>query len=98
MTVSIEAWGYLRPLLGREKINNEGPYLVTMPEGTSVEELIRHLSECHPAFGEVALSEGQISGKFQVVLRDILLELVGGWSRVLSDGDLVLLLPIFTDG
>lgn len=98
VTVAVEAWGYLLPLLVREESKNKGPFLVTMPKGTSVEGLIRHLSDRHPAFGAVALADGQISGAVQVVIGDLLLELAGGWNRVLSDGDSVLLLPIFAGG
>lgn len=105
----MEAAGSFRELFGRpvrpgggQRAEAEGgpPPVLTLsvPEGTTVEGLVRRLAEDYPAFGAVAYEKGRFAGAFQIVIGDRLLELAGGWQRVLVENDNVVLLPPFEGG
>lgn len=106
--VTVEAAGFLRELFGgpvtpegRPAGAAGGPpqvLVLSVPEGTTVEGLVRLLAEGYPAFGATAYEEGRLAGAFQIVIGDRLLELAGGWDRVLVENDTVVLLPPFEGG
>ncbi len=105
--VTVEAAGFLRELFGGP-VRPEGlagaeggppqVLVLSVPEGTTVEGLVRLLAEGYPAFRAIAYEEGRLAGAFQIVIGDQLLELAGGWERVLVGNDTVVLLPPFEGG
>lgn len=107
--VTVEAAGFLRKLFGRpvspgggQRAEAEGGppqvLVLSVPEGTTVEGLVQLLAEGYPAFGAIAYEEGRLAGAFQIVIGDRLLELAGGWQRILVENDNVVLLPPFEGG
>jgi molybdopterin converting factor small subunit len=89
--VSVEAVGFLRNVFG-------GRVLVSVPEGTTVEGLVRHLADRYPDFAAVAGRDGELTDAFQIVVGEQLLDLAGGVGRVLAEGDELVLLPPFEGG
>ncbi len=63
-----------------------------------MEGLVCLLAELYPAFRAIACNEGRLTDAFQIVIGDRLLELAGGWERVLVENDTVVLLPPFDGG
>jgi molybdopterin converting factor small subunit len=90
--ITVETAGFLRGLFGRP-VGTSEVLVLSVPEGTTVEGLVRLLAEGSPAFAAIAYEEGQLAAAFQIVIGDRLLELAGGWERVLVENDTVVLLP-----
>lgn len=103
--VTVETVGFIRTLFG-EPVDSEGgrptgapqALVLSVPEGTTVEGLLRLLAERYPAFGTIAYEKGRLTDALQVVIGDRLLDLAGGSERPLVEDDTVVLLPPFEGG
>ena len=93
--VSVEAVGFLKRLFGRAAGE---AVVLSVPDGTTVEGLVRLLADLYPDFGAIAYDQGRLTDALQIVVGDRLLELAGGWQRVLADEDNLVLLPPFEGG
>lgn len=89
--VSVEAVGFLKNIVG-------GRLVVSVPDGTSVDGLVRQLAERDPEFAALAYRDGTLTDAFQIVVGGQLLDLAGGGGRVLAEGDEIVLLPPFEGG
>lgn len=100
--VAVEAVGFLKQLFARSGALPAGDALdalvLSVPEGTTLEALVRRLADSHPAFAAIAYDDGRWTGAVQVVVGDLLLDLAGGWERVVAENDTVVLLPAFEGG
>jgi molybdopterin converting factor small subunit len=104
--ITVEAAGFIKRIFGRRdtcataRIGHEGgeQLVLSVPEGTTVDALMRLLAENYPPFAAVAFRDGRLVDAIQIVVGDRLLELAGGTDRLLTDGDSVLLLPPFEGG
>lgn len=99
--VTVEAVGFLRRLFSESAGAGGGAgeaLVLSVPDGTTVEGLVRLLAHRNPGFAAIAYERDRLTDAFQVVVGDRMLELAGGWERVLADDDRVLLLPPFEGG
>ena len=103
--VTVEAVGFIRSLFGEPVGSESGrpaerPHAVVLsvPEGTTLNGLLRLLAERYPAFGAIAHQNGELTDAVQVVIGDRLLDLAGGGERPLVEDDAVVLLPPFEGG
>lgn len=104
--VTVEAAGFIKrifrrhdncttPAIGRESAER---LVLSVPDGTTVDALMRLLAENYPPFAAVAFRDGRLVDGIQIVVGDRLVELVGGTDRLLTEGDSVVLLPPFEGG
>jgi molybdopterin converting factor small subunit len=89
--VTVEAVGFLRTRFA-------GRVVVSVPDGMTVDGVLRHLADRDPHFAALVYRDGEVSDALQIVVRDQLIELAGGLGRVLADGDEIVLLPPFEGG
>lgn len=108
MRITVEGMGFARqffqapgergsrPLVGSE--GKRSALILTVPQGTTVDGLVRRLAQDYPAFRAVAYKHGRMTDAVQVVVNDRLLDLAGGGDRILANDDHVLVLPPFEGG
>lgn len=108
MRITVEGMGFARRFFrapherasaAAVRSGGEGRTLtVTVPDGTTVEGLVRRLADDYPAFGAIAYQDGRMTDGVQIVINDQLLDLAAGGARILADDDRVLVLLPFEGG
>jgi MoaD family protein len=71
---------------------------IILPEGCTLRELVLMLvDQNQPAFGNIVLSEGEVSSFIRVFINDNMIT-AESFDQVMNDGDRVLLFPAVSGG
>jgi molybdopterin converting factor small subunit len=92
MRVRVLLYGHLRGLVGSSEIGLE------LPDGLTAREVFRFLASRYRELGDVVTPQGEVRPLYIVFVNNCDLELLGGYSYVVRDGDTISLVPVSHGG
>lgn len=97
--VTVEVFPWLTRAFGTDALGHVS-WQEELADEATVDDLLVNLARRHPQFGEMAFIPGtqELQNSISVVVNGRLAELLQGPRTVLSDGDIVVMLPAFSGG
>jgi molybdopterin converting factor small subunit len=92
MRVRVLLYGHLRGLVGSPEVSLE------LPDGLTARDVFRLLVSRYRELGDIVTPQGEVRPLYIVFVNGRDLELLGGYSYVVKDGDTISLVPISHGG